>query len=157
MIQATIQESNRLDTLANNILIASQLEGGGYIRTKEVMDFSDLAEQSIRDYRHRFPDREWIARIQPRCTITGDPFLLNLLVSNLLENALKYSPKEGAVTLSLTKEGTHTLLTIKDNGPGIPDDEKKKIFGKFYRSGPETTRETEPSCFPRARRHGASP
>jgi signal transduction histidine kinase len=75
--------------------------------------------------------------------VTGDPFLLNLLVSNLLENALKYSPKEGAVTLSLTKEGAHTLLAIKDNGPGIPDDEKKKIFGKFYRSGLETTRETK--------------
>jgi two-component system sensor histidine kinase CiaH len=143
VIQATIQETNRLDTLANNILIASQLEGGGYTRTKEVMDFSDLAEQSIRDYRQRFPEREWIARIQPDCKITGDPFLLNLLVSNLLENALKYSPKEGAVTLSLTKEGTHIHVAVKDNGPGIPDDEKKKIFGKFYRSGLETTRETK--------------
>jgi two-component system sensor histidine kinase CiaH len=142
VIQATIQETNRLDTLANNILIASQLEGGGYTRTKEVMDFSDLAEQSIRDFRHRYPEREWIAHIQPGCTITGDPFLLNLLVSNLLENALKYSPKEGAVTLILTKEG-HTFLTIKDNGPGIPDDEKKKIFGKFYRTGQETTRQTK--------------
>jgi two-component system, OmpR family, sensor histidine kinase CiaH len=142
VIQATIQETNRLDTLANNILIASQLEGGGYVRTKEVMDFSDLAEQSIRDYRHRFPEREWIAHIQPGCTIAGDPFLLNLLVSNLLENALKYSPKDGAVTLTLKKEG-HTLLAIKDNGPGIPDDEKKKIFGKFYRSGQETIRETK--------------
>jgi two-component system sensor histidine kinase CiaH len=143
VIQATIQETNRLDTLANNILIASQLEGGGYTRTKEVMDFSDLAEQSIRDYRQRFPEREWIARIQPDCKITGDPFLLNLLVSNLLENALKYSPKEGTVTLSLTKEGTHIHVAVKDNGPGIPDDEKKKIFGKFYRSGLETTRETK--------------
>jgi signal transduction histidine kinase len=142
VIQATIQETNRLDTLANNILIASQLEGGGYVRTKEVMDFSDLAEQSIRDYRHRFPEREWIAHIQPGCAIAGDPFLLNLLVSNLLENALKYSPKDGAVTLTLKKEG-HTLLAIKDNGPGIPDDEKKKIFGKFYRSGQETIRETK--------------
>lgn len=143
VIQATIQETNRLDSLANNILVASQLEGGDYARTKEVMDFSDLAEQSIRDYRHRFPEREWTTRIQPGCTITGDPFLLHLLVSNLLDNALKYSPKEGAVTLTLTKEGAHTFLTVKDDGPGIPDDEKKKIFGKFYRSGQETTRQTK--------------
>lgn len=143
VIQATIEETNRLDSLANNILVASQLEGGDYTRTKEVLDFSDLAEQSIRDYRNRFPEREWIARIQPGCTITGDPFLLHLLVSNLLDNALKYSPKEGAVTLALTKEGAHTLLAVKDNGPGIPDDEKKKIFGKFYRSGQETIRQTK--------------
>jgi len=143
VIQATIQETNRLDSLVNNILVASQLEGGGYARTKEVLDFSDLAEQSIRDYRYRFPEREWIARIQPHCAMTGDPFLLHLLVNNLLENALKYSPKESAVTLTLTKENAHTLLTVKDNGPGIPDEEKKKIFGKFYRSGQETTRQTK--------------
>jgi two-component system sensor histidine kinase CiaH len=143
VIQATIQETDRLDSLANNILVASQLEGGDYNRTKEVMDFSGLTEQAIRDYRHRFPDREWIAHIQPGCTVTGDPFLLHLLVSNLLDNALKYSPKEGAVTLTLTKDGTHTLLAIEDNGPGIPDEEKKKIFGKFYRTGQETTRQTK--------------
>jgi signal transduction histidine kinase len=143
VIRATIQETNRLDSLTSNILLAAQLEGGGYARTKEVMDFSDLAEQSVRDYRHRFPEREWIARIQPDCAITGDPFLLHLLVNNLLENALKYSPKKGAITLTLTNEHSHTLLTVKDNGPGIPDDEKKKIFGKFYRSGTETTRQTK--------------
>jgi two-component system sensor histidine kinase CiaH len=143
VIQATIEETNRLDSLANNILVASQLEGGEYARTKEVMDFSDLAEQSIREYRRRFPEREWISGIQPGCTITGDPFLLHLLVSNLMDNALKYSPKEGVVTLTLTKEGARTLLAVKDNGPGIPDGEKKKIFGKFYRSGQETTRQTK--------------
>jgi signal transduction histidine kinase len=143
VIQATIEETNRLDSLANNILVASQLEGGDYARTKEVMDFSDLAEQSVREYRGRFPERDWIAGIQPGVRITGDPFLLHLLVSNLLDNALKYSPKEGAIILTLTKEGAHTLLAVKDNGPGIPDEEKKKIFGKFYRSGQETTRQTK--------------
>lgn len=143
VIQATIEETNRLDSLANNILVASQLEGGDYNRTKEVVDFSALAEQSIRSYRHRFPEREWIARIQPDCTVTGDPFLLHLLVSNLLDNALKYSPREGAITLTLAKENGHTLLAVKDVGAGIPDDEKKKIFGKFYRSGREATRQTK--------------
>jgi signal transduction histidine kinase len=143
VIQATIQETDRLDTLTNNILVASQLEGGGYIRTKEVVDLSELADRSIRDYRHRFPEREWIARIQPDRTITGDPFLLHLLVSNLLENALKYSPKDGAVTLTLSNDGPHTILAVADKGPGIPDEEKKKIFGKFYRSGREATRQSK--------------
>jgi signal transduction histidine kinase len=143
VIQATIEETNRLDSLANNILVASQLEGGDYTRTKEVMDFSGLTEQSVLEYRRRFPEREWISGIQPGCTITGDPFLLHLLVNNLLDNALKYSPKEGAVTLTLTKDGARILLAVKDNGPGIPDEEKKKIFGKFYRSGQETTRQTK--------------
>jgi two-component system sensor histidine kinase CiaH len=46
------------------------------------------------------------------------PSFCSLLVSNLLENALKYSPKEGAITLTLAKEGRHTLLAVKDKGPG---------------------------------------
>src|SRR5580698_1726775 len=112
VIQATIEETNRLDSLANNILVASQLEGGDYTRTKEVTDFSELAEHSVREYRNRFPEREWIAGIQPGCTITGDPFLLHLMISNLLDNALKYSPREGAVTLTLTKADAHTFLAV---------------------------------------------
>ena len=143
VIQATIEESNRLDTLTNNILVASQLEGGGYKRTKEEVDLSALAQQSIRDYRQRFPEREWVTHIQEDCTITGDPFLLHLLVSNLLDNALKYSPKEGAIALAVSKEGPHTVLAVQDRGAGILDEEKKKVFGKFYRTGREATRQSK--------------
>jgi len=143
IIRTALQETNRLDALANNILIASQLEGGGYVPTKEVLDLSDLSEHCIRDYRSRFPDREWMANIQPGATVIGDSFLLQLLVSNLLENALKYSPREGVITLTLEKNGRHTLLSVKDQGPGISDEEKKKIFAKFYRSGQESTRQTK--------------
>lgn len=143
IIRTALQETNRLDTLANNILIASQLEGGGYIPTKEILDLSDLSEHCLRDYRSRFPDREWTANIQPGMTVVGDNFLLQLLVGNLLENALKYSPRDAPITLTLEKKTRHTLLSVKDQGPGIPDEEKKKIFVKFYRSGQESTRRTK--------------
>jgi len=143
IIRAALQETNRLDVLANNILIASQLEGGEYNQTKELLDLSELAENCIGDYRSRFPDRVWAKSIEPDCTLTGDPLLLQLLVGNLLENALKYSPKEGAITLILVREDRRILLSVKDEGPGIPDAEKKKIFGKFYRSGQESTRQTK--------------
>jgi two-component system, OmpR family, sensor histidine kinase CiaH len=143
IIRTALQETNRLDALANNILIASQLEGGGYVPTKEVLDLSDLSEQCLRDFRSRFPDREWAANIQPGVTVIGDPFLLQLLISNLLENALKYSPREGIINLTLEKKTRHPLLSVKDQGPGISDEEKKKIFAKFYRSGQESTRQTK--------------
>ncbi len=143
IIQASIQETDRLDALANNILIASQLDGGGYVQLKEAVDLSGLVERSILDYGLRFPERLWLEEIEPGCTITGDTLLLQLLVGNLVENALKYSPREGAITLVLEKEGRHTLLSVADEGPGIPDEEKKKIFAKFYRSGQEKTRQTK--------------
>jgi signal transduction histidine kinase len=143
IIQAALQETSRLDTLANNILIASQLEGGGYNLVKEELDLSDLVQESLRDFQRRFPERKWAAQIEPGRTLHGDTLLLQMLTGNLVENALKYSPREAPITLTLKKEGRHILLSVSDEGPGIPDDEKKKVFYKFYRSGQEKTRETK--------------
>jgi two-component system sensor histidine kinase CiaH len=143
MIQSALQETDRLDVLANNILVASQLEGGGYIQSKEPLDLSGLVQASMQEFRHRFPDRHWEELIEPNCTILGDPLLLELLVSNLVENALKYAPRESVIGIVLEHKGRHTLLSVKDQGPGIPDEEKKRIFDKFYRTGQESTRQTK--------------
>jgi len=143
IIQAGLQEVSRLDTLANNILVASQLEGGGYIQVKESLDLSALVQQSVQDYRLRFPERRWEANIEPGNSVNGDVLLLQMLVNNLVENALKYSPRDSTITVSLEKKGRHIQLSVKDQGQGIPDEEKKKIFGKFYRTGQETTRQTK--------------
>lgn len=161
MIQSALQETDRLDVLANNILVASQLEGGGYVQSKEPLDLSGLVEASMQEFRHRFPDRRWEQHIQPVCTLVGDVILLQLLVSNLVENALKYSPREGIIDVVLERKGRHTLLSVKDQGPGIPDDQKKRIFGKFYRMGQEATRRTKGTglglylCFKIAQDHKA--
>ena len=143
MIQAALQETGRLDTLANNILIASQLEGGDYVRTKEELDLSTLVQRIVQDLRHRYPDRKWLDVIQPECNLLGDPLLLQMLVSNLAENAIKYSPREGSITITLKRDRGHIQLVVKDEGAGIPDEEKKKIFDKFYRTGQEKTRSTQ--------------
>ena len=66
-----------------------------------------------------------------------------MLVNNLLDNALKYSPKESPVTVTLTEDNQTARLIISDQGFGIADAEKKKIFDKFYRSGNENTRQAK--------------
>jgi signal transduction histidine kinase len=143
MIQVALQETDRLDKLANNILIASQLEGGEYTRSKELLDLSPLVQRIVQDLRHRYADRKWTDEIEPDCPLLGDPLLLQMLVSNLAENAVKYAPRESVITLLLRKEKDHIILQVKDEGPGIPDEEKKKIFNKFYRMGLEKTRSTQ--------------
>jgi len=142
-IQAALQETGRLDTLANNILIASQLEGGDYIRAKEELDLSTLVQRIVQELRHRYADRKWVDIVEPDCSLIGDPLLLQMLVSNLAENAIKYSPREGAITVALKRDRGHIQLAVKDEGAGIPDEEKKKIFNKFYRTGQEKTRSTQ--------------
>jgi K+-sensing histidine kinase KdpD len=140
MLQATLQETNRLNTLASNILVSSQLEGGRYRISKEELDLSDLVKTAFNDFKNRFPDRPWHSEIEPEIDFDGDPLLLQILVNNLLENAIKYSPKEGLITCKLNQKNRTVLFQVMDEGAGIPDDEKKRVFEKFYRIGNETTR-----------------
>jgi two-component system sensor histidine kinase CiaH len=143
LIRMTLEETSRLNFLTNNILISSQLEGGGYTNTKEEIDLSDLLRDCINDFRDRFHERTFNEDIEPDADVKGDPLLLQMLINNLLENAIKYSPKEKPVNSRLTIQGNDIVLEISDEGPGIPEEEKKKIFTKFYRIGTEATRKTQ--------------
>jgi two-component system sensor histidine kinase CiaH len=143
LIRMTLQETSRLDTLINNILVSSQLEGGGYVFSKEELDFSSLFKDCIRDAKTRYPERNFIENIEPEIELAGDPLLLQLLISNLIENAVKYSPKEKPIICKLNRSGNDVLMNIIDEGIGIADTEKTKIFEKFYRTGSESTRKTQ--------------
>jgi signal transduction histidine kinase len=138
-----LKETSRLDTLINNILVSSQLEGGGYISSKEELDFSSLFKDCIREAKSRYADRVFIEDIEPEIEISGDPLLLQLMISNLVENAVKYSPKEKPVICKLSRSGKDVMLNIIDEGIGIDDAEKTKIFQKFYRTGDEATRKAQ--------------
>ncbi|TXJ27193.1 MAG: two-component sensor histidine kinase [Chitinophagaceae bacterium] len=142
LIRTTLEETSRLNFLTNNILISSQLEGG-YSFAKEELDLSDLLKDCLQDFRNRFPDRTFNGEVEADVDVKGDAMLLQILINNLLENAVKYSPKESAIIATLAKSGGIVQLSIADQGPGIPDEEKKRIFRKFYRIGNEATRKTQ--------------
>lgn len=143
LLRNTLQEANRLNELCNNILVSAQLEAGAYRLERQELDMSVLAKAVADDCITRYPQRTIITHIQPELFVEGEQLLLQLLISNLLENALKYSSKDKAVQLGLATEGKHIKLTVSDEGAGIPDTEKKKIFTKFYRIGSESTRSTK--------------
>lgn len=143
LIRTTLDETARLNFLTNNILISSQLEGGGYHSIKEELDLSTLLKDCMQNFRNRFPDRIFKEDIATDADVKGDALLLQLLINNLVENAIKYAPKEKPVSTVLKKIRGGIELQIKDEGPGVPDIEKKKVFSKFYRIGNETTRKTQ--------------
>jgi two-component system, OmpR family, sensor histidine kinase CiaH len=143
LIRNALDETSRLNNLTNNILIASQLEVGRYNSSKDELDLSDLLKDCIQDFRNRFPERRFEDIIEPDADIKGDPLLLQILINNLLENAIKYSPKETIVTAILMNQRSTIELQVRDEGPGIPEEEKKKIFTKFYRVGNESTRKKQ--------------
>jgi two-component system sensor histidine kinase CiaH len=140
LLQMTLQETMRLDSLINNILISSQLDGHSYQLSKEELNLSDLVHAVANQFAARYTDRKLLQEVEDDIDINGDPLLLKLLVSNLLENANKYSQKEKPIVLELKeKEGT-IQLHVKDEGCGIQEEERKNVFKKFYRIGNEQTR-----------------
>ena len=143
LIRTTLDETERLNFLTNNILVSSQLESKEYESSKEELDLSDLLKDRIQNFRNRFPERKFNETIEADAAIKGDPLLLQILINNLLENAIKYSSKETIVTATLKKIRSGIELHVIDEGPGIPDKEREKIFNKFYRIGDEATRKKQ--------------
>lgn len=143
MLQMTLQEIERLNLLANNILVSAQLEEGRYAISREELDLSMLAAGSANDFTNRFPANKWQVEIEPEIVFTGDTLLLQIMINNLLENAVKYSPREGAIHFTLSKNSSGIDLHVMDEGPGIPVEERKKIFERFYRIGNESIRKTK--------------
>lgn len=75
--------------------------------------------------------------------VLGDRMGLTSVVTNLIENAIKYSNDATNIRVSVSEEDNHVVFKIADQGYGIPDAEKKKVFQKFYRVGQEETRKTK--------------
>jgi two-component system sensor histidine kinase CiaH len=142
LLENTLQETNRLNELCNNVLFAAQLDAGARLNDKEQMNFSLLVEDCINSFQRRFPSRTFVNEIQPDIELQGDAVSLEMVVNNLIENAVKYSPKSSPITVSLAHK-KYIILCIKDEGSGIPDSEKEKVFDKFYRMGDESTRKAK--------------
>ena len=140
LIYNTLQETDRLNNLCNNMLLSSQIEAGGYVITNEEINWSVLVSASVNDFAGRYPERKISKSIQHDIFVSGDHFLLQIAVNNLIENALKYSPKESEINISLSQGHQLALLQVEDGGMGIADAEKKKVFEKFYRIGNEATK-----------------
>ncbi len=140
LLNNTLQETNRLDTLCNNLLLSSQIEGGGYNASYDEQNFSLLVDECVNECIIRYPKRQIEKNIQSDIFVNGDKFLLQIAINNLLENAIKYSPKEKTIEAQLQKTNNNAVLKIIDEGPGISEAEKQKIFEKFYRTGNEATK-----------------
>ena len=140
LLNNALQESNRLNDLCDNILLASQIDAGDYLPDKETINLGELVEESTAYFKTRFPYQLIEENIEENVYIKGERLLLQLAVNNLIENAIKYSEKQKPVTILLQKNNTETQLLIKDQGKGIARHEMKKIFEKFYRAGDENTR-----------------
>lgn len=143
LIGNTLKEAERLNDLCNNILLASQIDAGNYQINREELNLSELVFDSVGYFKTRFPSLNLEEEMEEGIYVKGDSLLLQLAVNNIIDNAIKYSGKNKPVTISLQKKGSIAELKIMDEGEGIADNEKARIFEKFYRAGNENTRHTK--------------
>lgn len=141
----SLKDIERLDDLVENVLIATKLESIGKSVPKEEFDFSDLTNHiADRLQVHSCTSQIIKTDIQSGISYIGDKFAITSVITNLIENAIKYSPPCAHVNVKLYKnENSQIRFSVADLGIGINDDEKKRIFNKFYRVGSEDTRKTK--------------
>ncbi|MFC4263322.1 sensor histidine kinase [Ferruginibacter yonginensis] len=140
LLYNTLQETNRLDTLCTNLLVSSQIDGGGYKATNDEQDFSFIVNDCVDRFITRFSNRIIEKDIATEVFVNGDAFLLQIAISNLIENAIKYAPKEKPIVVKLLKQQNQAILQVVDEGPGIAEADKQQVFEKFYRVGNEATK-----------------
>ena len=145
LLEATLKETKRLDSLSTNILLTAQLDMGQYEANKQLVNVSELVRQNIKSFKERYPSRICNTLVEDAMEIQGEPLLIQLLVNNLIDNANKYAPVTEPIYIHLQSNQNTIQLIVKDQGPGIAADDKNKVFEKFYRVGAESTRTTKGS------------
>ena len=127
-----IAQIEELSTLVGDLVDLTREDAGGTVH--EVVEMSEVVERSLERVRRRRNDIEFDVTVTP-WRVYGDAPGLARAVLNLLDNAAKWSPPEGRVTVHLRQiDAQHAELVVADRGPGIPPQERGLIFERFYRS-----------------------
>ena len=130
-IEAAQAEADRLLEIFAALLRIAQVESGTQRAGFTTVNLSAIAESVAEVYAPAAEERGQVlvSEIAPGITITGDPALLTQMLANLVENAIRHGRAEGRVCLGVTAAG----ITVADDGPGIPEAEREKVFHRFHR------------------------
>lgn len=126
-------EATRLMALVEDIIKLSRLDEKSGEPQMVLVNLMELAKQVILDLTQKATAKGLAIELEGQTvTVMGVPSILSEVIYNLVDNAIRYSEK-GAITLTITQDESNAILCVKDNGIGIPDDEKERIFERFYR------------------------
>jgi two-component system phosphate regulon sensor histidine kinase PhoR len=136
------REAERLDTLVRDLLDLSRVERGTL--DVEPVDLVGLAKEVVGGYADRAEERRIKLRteLKPNVAMRGDRAQLGLLLSNLVDNAVRYTPSRGTVRVRLDGGESRAVLQVSDTGEGIPANELPRIFERFYRVDKARARQT---------------
>lgn len=142
------ENSNRMEELVRDLVIVSRIEEGSLVSKKEKISLEKIIKNSILKFQHfatalnveiEFEAEENLAEV------FIDPHHIEIAIENLLENAIRYTKRKGRIQIRLERKAQNLYFEIKDNGLGIPREDQKFIFQKFFRSKKAIRQETQGS------------
>jgi len=133
LLQAILGEGQRLDRYIQNLLDMTRLGHGTLKLNRDWTDSAEIVAAAVTRLRKLFPDLR-VETLAPREAVLlyVHPALIEQALFNILENAARFSPPDEPVRVSVHSTGERLLIDVSDRGPGIPEDERARIFDMFY-------------------------
>lgn len=125
-----------MEELVGDLLVVSRMESGTFAFKKRETDLVNLVQKTIERFLPLASASNVQINFHPAANLPPaflDPSHLGQVVENLLDNAIRYIKDKGRVEVNLSARAKDFYLEVKDNGPGIPEDDQKFIFQKFFR------------------------
>lgn len=137
-------EIKRLSTLTKQLLLLASLDRDEDIMKRKSFNVGEQMKELVRSYKWLMGEKGiTLGFTLPNVEIVGDPSLLYTVWDNLLNNAIKYNKTHGSIEISIEEKEKSVLVTFKDTGIGLNDEEQEKIFDRFYRADTARTRSVE--------------
>lgn len=134
-LEGAIREADSLLTTFNALLRIARIEAGQVTTEFAVLDYRTLVEDVVELYEPLAEEKNQFLTVDSGNTIRtmGDRDLLFQALANVIENAIKYTQENGHISVALAQVDNAAVITIADNGPGIPEGERERVFRRFYR------------------------
>jgi heavy metal sensor kinase len=145
VLSSQLEEFQKLTRMVNNMLLLARAEAGDVHPNTQPVDLASISRAMIEMFQPIAADKgvQLTLNSSPTITVQGDPLWLERMLMNLVENALKYTPRQGSVHVELSAIGDSAVLTITDTGIGISEENLPHIFERFYRADASRSREIE--------------
>lgn len=143
MAKVIYDESLRMGRLVNELLDLARMEAGHLQLTKEEMNIESFINRIIHKFQGLAKDNEiqLYTEIENGITsISFDPDRIEQVLTNLIDNAIRHTPKGGSVKLSVTSEDNGIMIRVRDSGSGIPEEDLPFVFERFYKADKARTR-----------------
>jgi signal transduction histidine kinase len=133
MVERIYDQARHMTSLVDDLLDISRIEAGTLELKLEEVDLNRLIETCVNDYQASCRKHSFATCLKETLPVEIDPPRISQVLRNLLSNAVKYSPTGGTIQVSSRKNGAGVIVSISDEGIGIPIEERERIFEKFYR------------------------